>query len=173
MIRSFLKEAFFDIFGRVEHPEAVKRILDAGCGLGYLCELAAKFFSSASVTGVDLFGSQSLPEGDLVLAEQNMKVAGVGDRVKFVKSDIADLNFPEEHFDLVVSNLVFHNLGKKRFNAYSHIAKALKPNGFFVVGDFSKTGDKKFLQKHFTLLAEKAEVDKMPHDYSIILYRKK
>ena len=64
------------------------------------------------------------------------KLLGVGDRVKFIKADINGLEFTEGKFDLVVSNLVFHNLGKKRFSAYSEIYKILKPGGYFALGDF-------------------------------------
>ena len=173
MIRVVLRENFFELFQVIDHPETIKCVLDAGCGLGYISELAAKFFTSASVTGVDLFGSGSLPEGSIELAEKNMKATGVGDRVKFIKSDLTDLNFPNEHFDLVVSNLVFHNLGKKRFNAYSCISKVLKSHGFFVIGDFFwKKNDKKYLGEHFTLLTEKTEISKTPDRYSIMLFRK-
>ena len=101
-IRRVLRETFFDVFRLIEHPETIKSILDAGSGLGYLSELAADFFGSSSVTGVDLFGSESLPEGELELAERNMKAAGVDDRVQFIKSDLTELDFPEEYFDLVI-----------------------------------------------------------------------
>ncbi|MCW6170845.1 MAG: methyltransferase domain-containing protein [Thermoplasmatales archaeon] len=174
LIRRVLRETFFDLFRLTGHPETIKSILDAGSGLGYLSELAAYFFRTSSVTGVDLFGSESLPEGDLELAEENMKAAGVGDRVRFIKSDLTDLDFPEEHFDLAVSNLVFHNLGKKRFDAYLSIGRVLKPGGFFVLGDFFwKAEDKKFLRDHFTMLAEKTRISEMPDQYSIMLLRNK
>ena len=38
-------------------------------------------------------------------------------------------------FDLVLSNLVFHNMGKKRLNGYATVFDALKPGAFFVIGD--------------------------------------
>lgn len=122
---------------------------------------------------MDIFGSISLPEGDLDLAENNMKSAGVGDRVKFIKADLNKLEFTESKFDLIVSNLVFHNLGKKRFSAYSKVHKMLKPGGYFALGDFlSGEEDKNFLCSHFQFLNESKNVDQMPSRFSILLLRK-
>jgi hypothetical protein len=40
--------------------DASLRILDAGCGLGFLMSVAAKRFSKADITGVDLFSHGSM-----------------------------------------------------------------------------------------------------------------
>ena len=173
IIRTALRTVFINIFRKIGNPGSIELILDAGCGLGFLTEIAANFFDTSSVIGVDIFGSISLPEGDLVLAENNMKSPGVGDRVKFIKADLNKLEFTESKFDLVVSNLVFHNLGKKRFSAYSEIYKILKPGGYFALGDFlSGEEDKNFLCSHFQFLHESKNIDQMPSRFSILLLRK-
>jgi len=41
-------------------------------------------------------------------------------------------------FDLALSDLVFHNMGKKRFKAYGAVFDALKPRGYFVIGDYRR-----------------------------------
>jgi hypothetical protein len=43
-------------------------------------------------------------------------------------------------YDLAVSNLVFHNMEKKRFKAYGTVFDALKPKGYFVIGDLFPHG---------------------------------
>lgn len=173
IIRNALRESFNEMFREIKNPSSIHLALDAGCGLGYLSELTLKFFTDASLIGVDLFGSKSLPEGNMDLARENMKFTGVSSRAEFVKSDLTKLNFPQNHFDLVVSNLVFHNMGKKRFIAYSDIVGMIKPGGYFALGDFfSGSEDIKFLADQMTLLKDKGNIEPMPDRYSIILLRK-
>lgn len=173
IIRSALKTAFIDVFRKIENPDSIELILDAGCGLGYLSEIAASFFDRSSVIGVDIFGSESLPEADIEIAENNMKSANLGDRVKFLKADLNGLEFHGSKFDLVVSNLVFHNLGRKKFSAYSKVFDVMKHGGYFALGDFfSGAEDKNFLSSHLQLLNERKNIDQMPSMFSIILLRK-
>ncbi|MCL4451197.1 MAG: class I SAM-dependent methyltransferase [Candidatus Thermoplasmatota archaeon] len=171
-IRSALRVAFNEAFACINHENAVEKILDAGCGLGFLSEQAAKFFTKSSVIGVDLFGSKSLPEGDLKIAEQNMQIEGLKERVKFIKSDIAEKNFEENYFDLIISNLVFHNLGKARYRAYKNIRDMLKTGGFFVIGDFFRPKDKETLKGLFSTSFDKGNINQMPLQYSIMILKK-
>src|SRR5918911_531595 len=50
---------------------------------------------------------------------------------------------PTKKFDMIVSNLVFHNFGKMRFKAYSHLSSWIQNRSFIVIGDlfFSRTTD--------------------------------
>ena len=174
LVRQTLRGAFHKAFQRISNPGDVRRVLDAGCGLGFLSEVTARYFGDSTVTGVDLFGTKSLPEGNIKLAADNMIVAGLHDRVNFVRSDLTSLNFPAEYFDLVVSNLVFHNLGRSRFKAYDGIVTVMKTGAFFVIGDFffSKTRDMEFLRKRMKLVDEINGIEKMPDAYSIMIFRK-
>jgi|ACXJ01.1.fsa_nt_gi ubiquinone/menaquinone biosynthesis C-methylase UbiE len=171
-IRSELRVAFEEVFAYIFQENVIEKVLDAGCGLGFLCEQAAKFFPKASVIGIDLFGSNSLPEGDLKIAEKNMQIAGLNKRVKFIKSDITKINFQENYFDLVISSLVFHNLGKARYKAYSKIRDILKTGGFFVIGDFFTPEDKETLKGLFSMTIDKGNINQMPTQYSIIVLKK-
>ncbi|MGC8515617.1 MAG: class I SAM-dependent methyltransferase [Thermoplasmata archaeon] len=171
IIRAAIKEVFNDVFLHIGKQTSIENILDAGCGLGFLCEQAAKFFPKSSVIGVDLFGSKSLLEGDLKIAEKNMQIAGLDQRVKFLKADLTDLEVPEKYFDLVISNLVFHNLGKARYDVYPTIGEVLKPGGFFVIGDFFTAKDKKILAETFSLQEDRKNVNQMPPLFSIMLLK--
>ncbi|EQD62020.1 methyltransferase small domain protein, partial [mine drainage metagenome] len=125
------------------------KILDAGCGLGFMSYLAAKCFPNAAITGVDTFEDESLIDSSLEKATQNMRVLNLGDRVHFRKHDLREPLDPETIFDLAVSNLVFHNLGKERFLAYSNILDRVVSGGYFVIADLfpSQSADLKYFKE--------------------------
>jgi SAM-dependent methyltransferase len=93
------------------------RILDIGCGNGALSIKAAKKFPSAAVTGMDYWGS--VWDFTKEQCEANAKQEGVLDRVFFRQGDAAHLDFPDESFDGVVSNFVFHEVKSRRTKGWS------------------------------------------------------
>ncbi len=85
------------VLGRVKG----KRVLDAGCGNGYLCRLLAA--KGAEVTGVDV--SQRFIE----LAEQ--REAGTASKIPYHVGSLCELSmFQDEAFDAIVSNIVLSDL---------------------------------------------------------------
>jgi hypothetical protein len=76
--------------------------------------------------------------------------------------------------NLALSNLVFHNLGKKRFKAYGTIFDALKPGGYFVIGDLFPhgKGDMDYFRKRSTLIKELDQGSFGRWDYKIQVLRK-
>jgi SAM-dependent methyltransferase len=82
--------------------------LDIGCGSGALSIRLATKFPAAKVTGVDSWGAQW--EYSKVLCERNASLEGVGERATFQRASASSLPFPDESFDVVVSNLVFHEV---------------------------------------------------------------
>ena len=82
--------------------------LDIGCGNGALTIALAKKYPQASVVGIDYWGenwdySQSI-------SERNAQVERVAQRVTFQKASASKLPFPDEYFDVSVSNLTFHEV---------------------------------------------------------------
>jgi release factor glutamine methyltransferase len=76
-------------------------ILDIGTGSGCIAETMALRLPGARVTAVDV------SEEALQVASANAVAHGVADRIRFVKADMLDPQFPEAvggPFDLVVSN---------------------------------------------------------------------
>jgi hypothetical protein len=63
---------------------------------------------------------------------------------------------PTEKFDIIVSNLVFHNFRKMRFKAYSRLSMWVQAYFFIVIGDlfFSPKSDIDQLMKAFRILRE-------------------
>lgn len=87
----------FRILGRVEG----KRILDAGCGNGYLCRLLSK--KGAEMVGVDV--SARLIE----IAEETERKVGVN--IEYHVGSVCKLAmFDDDVFDAVVSNVVLQDL---------------------------------------------------------------
>jgi len=56
-------------------------------------------------------------------------------------------DYSKRKFDLFVSNLVFHNFGRKRFNAYERLAQWTTPKSYIMLGDlfFDYKRDSKLL----------------------------
>jgi len=143
-IRKRAEKAFSKLLRSLYPSGAPLRILDAGCGLGFLTYVAATSFPKARITGVDLFsatapsssssGHGSLSGISMEKAANNMRSLGIDSRTSFLKHDLTRPMESDPQYDLAVSNLVFHNMGKSRFKAYGTVFDALKPRGLFVIG---------------------------------------
>jgi len=117
--------------GPIGEGEAV---LDIGCGAGVDSIIAAKLAGpSGSVTGIDL-----VPEM-LARARENARLAGV-DNVSFQESSAEQLPFPDNSFDVVISNGVF-NLVVDKYKALSEVFRVLKPGGRFRLADQVLAGE--------------------------------
>ena len=173
-IRAGAEKAFSKLLRPLYPKNAKLRILDAGCGLGFLVYIAAKCFPKAQVTGVDLFNHNSLARMSIKKAEQNMKALGMDARTSFLKHDLTKPMKSDAEYDLVVSNLVFHNLGKKRFQAYGHVFNAIKLRGYLVVGDVSRDdkADVEYFREHAKVFKKFDAGESGGWVYKITVFRK-
>jgi SAM-dependent methyltransferase len=152
VVKAMFTDAFaFLPFGRDEEL----MILDVGCGLGFLSCVSAEFYKNSRITGIDTFKHASLKRSSLEKAKENARILGFSDRIDFKKGDVFGFR-PAEKFDIIVSNLVIHNFGKKRFEAYSRISSWAQAGSFFVIGDlfFSPKTDIAELAKAFKILKQ-------------------
>jgi ubiquinone/menaquinone biosynthesis C-methylase UbiE len=101
---------------------AKKSVLDLGCGHGNFA-IAISKFHPRSVTGVD-FGEDSVLYAQD--AARRLKVANVDFEVQNVHA----LTFPDETFDVVIQNGVFHHLAEED-SAYREAVRVLKKGGYF------------------------------------------
>ena len=69
-------------------------------------------------------------DSSLNRALQNISTLGLNDRCTIIESDVFDYT---GKFDLIVSNLVLHNMGRTRFKAYRKIYN-FTPE-YFIIGD--------------------------------------
>jgi cyclopropane fatty-acyl-phospholipid synthase-like methyltransferase len=173
-IRNRAERAFLKLLKPLYPADSSLQILDAGCGLGFLMWVAAKCFPKAHITGIDLFKHESLSEMSMDRAAKNMKSLGIDSRTSFLKHDLTEPIALDTPYDLVLSNLVFHNMGKKRLNAYATVFDALQSGGFFVIGDVfphDKT-DLDYFRKCSTLIQEVDQGGAGPWKYKIRVLRK-
>ena len=105
--------------------------LDIGCGAGALTMRCAKTFPKASFVGMDYWGKEWSYAKEQ--CEQNAKLEGVAARGRFEKGDAAKLAFPDETFDAVVSNFVFHEVrtAKDKRDVVREALRVLKKAGLF------------------------------------------
>ena len=109
--------------------------LDIGCGNGALVIELAKRHPQTRITGLDFWGG--LWGYSKEACQENARIEGVADRVAFRKGSAAALPFPDETFDLAVSNLVFHNVkgvSDKR-EIIREALRVVRPGGRFVFQD--------------------------------------
>jgi SAM-dependent methyltransferase len=98
------------------------RILDAGCGGGYLSRLLAR--GGARVVGVDVSAR--------LLAKARAEEAREPLGVRYLRADLAVLSsFHDASFDAAVSNIVLQDVRRYR-EAIREIHRVLKPGGRFV-----------------------------------------
>lgn len=86
----------------------------------------------------------------------NMRSLGIDSRTSFLKHDLTRPVESGAQYDLAVSNLVFHNMGRKRFKAYGTVFDALKRRGLFVIGDLFPHGkaDTDYFRQFAALISE-------------------
>ncbi len=132
----------------VELPEGSMG-LDVGCGSGALAIACAKRSPKASFVGIDRWGKE-YASFNKPLCERNAKAENVSN-VSFERGDATRLAFPDESFDAVVSNYVYHNIPGDRQAYLLETLRVLKKGGTFALHDiFSRAryGDMPaFIQK--------------------------
>ena len=112
-------------------------LLDVGCGSGALSIRAALTWSETKVTGIDYWGA-AYGYGQ-TMCEKNAAGEGVGSRCTFQHGDANKLDFPDESFDAVVSNYVYHNImGADKQALLLESLRVLKKGGVFALNDEMK-----------------------------------
>jgi ubiquinone/menaquinone biosynthesis C-methylase UbiE len=102
------------------------RCIDIGCGPGHLA-LALCAESSLTVDALDASTDM------LAIARQNIRDAGLADRIHPVSGDVHDLPYDDNSIDLIVSrgSLFFWD---DRGRAFSEIGRVLRPGGRTFLG---------------------------------------
>jgi SAM-dependent methyltransferase len=113
-------------------------VLDIGCGRGLLLIGAARRLTTGKAVGVDVWLPKALT-GNLPQAVlENAAIEGVADRIEIKEGDARKLPFPNDSFDVVVSNFVLHEMQTtpERKQMVQEIARVLKAGGQVALVDF-------------------------------------
>jgi SAM-dependent methyltransferase len=118
-------------------------VLDVGCGRGLLTVGAAHRVPGGTVMGVDVWNRAAVSGNRADSVLENAKIEGVSDRVTVKEGDARDLPFPDEAFDVVVSNFVVHELKTRpeRQRMMQELVRVLKPGGKVALVDFIFTDE--------------------------------
>jgi SAM-dependent methyltransferase len=110
-------------------------VLDIGCGNGPLALQIAERHPDAKVVGVDYWGKNW--DYSIQVCQENARHCGVAQRVSFQRGTAAALPFEAGQFDVVVSNLVFHEVAdtQDKRQCIREALRVLKPGGIFVLQD--------------------------------------
>ena len=112
-------------------------LLEVGCGSGALSIRAALTWPETKVTGMDYWGA--VYNYSKALCEKNAASEGVASRCVFRHGDANHLDFPDESFDAVISNYVYHNImGADMHKLLLESLRVLKKGGVFALNDDMK-----------------------------------
>jgi SAM-dependent methyltransferase len=111
--------------GKIHEGE---HVLDVGCGAGVDTILAAMMVGpNGSAVGVDMVSEM------IARAESNLKMTSMKN-MSFQTTNSENLPFPDDTFDVVISNGVI-NLIPDKEGALAEIIRVLKPRGRLMVAD--------------------------------------
>jgi len=114
---AFLRERFAGF--------APRRILDLGCTVGHSTLAYAEAFPDAEIHGIDVAAP--------VLRYAHARAESLGRAVHFSQQDAERTDFPDQHFDLVVSHLLVHETSRKalrRILGEAH--RLMRPGGIML-----------------------------------------
>jgi SAM-dependent methyltransferase len=116
-------------FVRDNYPQfRPRRILDLGCTVGHSTLPWVDAFPDAEVHAIDV--------GAPLLRYAHARAESLGKRVHFRQADAENTGYPDEHFDLVVSSILFHETSAKALPAIiRECRRLLAPGGMAVHGD--------------------------------------
>ena len=114
------------------------RVLDVACGTGRTLWMLGQALPTSSLTGVDL----SAP-----YLKAARKLTADLDDVSLLRANAEELPFPDDHFDVVTSTYLFHELpNAARRRVMAELARVLRPDGLLVLQDSAQLSDSAVLE---------------------------
>jgi ubiquinone/menaquinone biosynthesis C-methylase UbiE len=111
----------------------VRRILDMGCGIGQLAVALKERFPEAEVWGIDVAAP--------MIRYGHMRANRLGVAVNFSQRLAEQTDFPDDHFDLVTSFLLHHEVpAATNLKIIDEARRITRPGGVFYPLDFGSGG---------------------------------
>lgn len=104
-----------------------KRVLEVGCGTGYLCFEIANMFPEAEILGTDL-SEAFISHANRIKELENF------DNVQFEPADALYLPYDDNSFDFVFSFFTAHWV-EEPVRYLREMERVLKPDGILIAGD--------------------------------------
>lgn len=113
----------------------VNRILDMGCGIGQLSVALKERFPEADVWGVDVAAP--------MIRYGHMRAVDLGVDVNFAQRLAEDTRLPDNHFDIVTSYILHHEVtAEATQKIIAEAYRVLRPGGVFFPIDFFTGGQR-------------------------------
>jgi SAM-dependent methyltransferase len=143
-------------FGKFRHRDLMlslhswrgdEQVLDVGCGRSLLLAGSALRMNNESArghcTGIDTWSSKDMGGNSESATRRNLEIEHVSDRCTLVSAPSQEMPFPNDAFDVIVSNLCLHNIYEReaRLRAVRQICRVLKPGGVAIISDYKRTGE--------------------------------
>lgn len=123
------KEDYKKLGACFQKTDEAVQILDVGCGTGIELDYIREHMPNAHITCVDV------SRGMLDLLLKNHP--DMRENITIVEASYVDWQYPENAFDIVVSNMTMHHLWpEEKAKVYSKIFNTLKNGGEYIEGDF-------------------------------------
>jgi ubiquinone/menaquinone biosynthesis C-methylase UbiE len=119
------------IVSELKRYEPAGRLVDIGCGPGYLLALIGRRFPHLQLMGIDI--SSTMTEA----ARRSLARKGLGDRIAFKQGNIECLPLLDGSVDFVVSTFSLHHW-RNPSQALREVIRVLKPKGQFLLLDLRR-----------------------------------
>lgn len=131
-----------------------KRILEIGCGKGFLSLYIACFMKPAEVVALDEGEGAGSDKNVLNIFSENLSLLEPGN-IRIVKQDIFE--FTNESFDIIIANNALHHVcepgllttdsvaREKYKNLFKHIYHLIKPDGILTIFEYSRNSIWRYL----------------------------
>jgi ubiquinone/menaquinone biosynthesis C-methylase UbiE len=124
--KSRLRNKQIDLAGLKEG----ETVLEVGCGTGVMAVLSKlRTGNKGKVYGIDI--------AEKMVAAARKKADKYGLEIDFRVASIDDLPFPDKHFNVVISSMMFHHLPVAiKVSGLKEVRRVLKDDGRFLLSDF-------------------------------------
>jgi len=150
-----------------------EQVLDVGCGKGLLTVGIAKKLNTGKVTGLDHWQGTFEYHYTREMAEKNVVIEHVGNRVEIVNGDAKKLPFDDGKFNIITSYLAMHHVGDG-YQAFREMMRVLKPDGLIAIADMPTAKIKKqMIEEGFEIMMIKPLVRLFFMKVHLIVAKKK